>query len=734
MREASIAVVCGLAFARSASDRGLAGSKLKGLPLLARALDPGIGPPTGSGPPSVDEGEGSCGDAPDLWLELRAMLASFHGRPAGSRNGTVGERLAGVHPFSPLLYDLPAEIELRDRVLEEALALLRGAGGRRRESHGEESSCSKSPVTGAVSMAIRSLGDIYEALASGRPNQGERERRRAGRSRRKASGMYYTPDAIVKRIVSGTLGRLVGVKGLGVKDILNLRILDPAAGSGHFLIAAAEYLAQACVARLVREGKVADREPDRSRALGEYRKIVAGSCVYGVDIDPVAVELAKLSLWLFASDPGASLSATSRNVRCGNSLHRFDWAGEFPEVSGGFDAVIGNPPYVSFSGRQKPAGNRWMDRLYPDRERAGKQGARRAGKRAIKPAGWQTLHGLFMLKSMELAGPSGLVSMVVPDQVGHLRGYEPVRSGMLEAGRLLEVRYWGENIFEGVTSPVLTFIIRKRRRVPDAMASPDPEAAMIDRDGNETRFSPEPGGEWYTSPSRKVLLRVSRVHMTLSAFRDPGVHTGNIARKLVLSHPSSRAVPLLEGRQIHPFRCDEPRRWLDLSHRPKKDEYFRVSAEETYRDTDIVLRQTASRPVAARHIHRCHFRNSVLALKVPAGLSVEYLLGVLNSEAAAYLYRAMSFESRQRSFPQIKVGLLRSLPIPDPATAGNRSRVSDIENIVRRIEAINGHDEVPAGEVAEPAGQESGEIPRLMFRLDRLAWSLYGFREPPAAV
>jgi len=687
IREASVAVVCGLAFAWSARDRGLVDSRLAGLPLLARVLD---------------DGEGPSGDEQTLWRELRAMLASFHGGTGRCRDDAPGRRATNICPFSPLFYDLPPELELPDGALGNALHHLRGAHARGSEP----------PAPDHAPMAIRSLGDIYEALVSGSSYGNTRNGPGTSRtSRRKATGTYYTPDVIVRHIVSGALSRLVGGAGvspagepLSVREILNLKILDPASGSGHFLLPAAEYLARACVAVLIREGKIGDEEAELSDAIEEYRKIVARRCIYGVDIDPAAVELAGLSLWLYASDPGAPLSETASHLRCGNSLHRFDWAGEFPAAERGFDAVIGNPPYLSFSGRQKPGGNEWIKQLDPD----------------SKPGGWQTMHGLFMLKSMELAKRAGLVSMVVPDQVGHLKGYEPLRSRMLEAGNLLEVRYWGEDVFEGVTSPALTFIVRKSQETSsDDTESPVEETTVIDRDENTICFSPLPGQEWFTSQSRVVARQMSEIHMVIAGFSDPGVHTGNVARKLVRKQPSAGCVPLLEGRQIHPFRCEEPRRWLDLSYRPGKGEYFRVSPEETYRGTDIILRQTASRPVAARHIHRCHFRNSVLALRVPWSLSIEYLLGVLNSAAAAYLYRASSFESRQRAFPQIKVGLLRSLPIPDPPLRKNRSRVREIEEIVRRIEGTMAPGEVPAGLVSE---------------LENLVWSLYGFRGAQPAI
>jgi hypothetical protein len=177
------------------------------------------------------------------------------------------------------------------------------------------------------------------------------------------------------------------------------------------------------------------------------------------------------------------------------------------------------------------------------------------------------------------------------------------------------------------------------------------------------------------------------LHPTIDAFGDPGVHTGNAAGKLLFSSHRPRWVPLIEGKQVRSFRCDPPRRWLNLGYKPSGGEYFRISDARLYRDTDILIRQTASRPVAARHSRRCHFRNSVLALTAPEGFSVDYLLGILNSDAADMLYRAVAPESRQRAFPQIKVHALKRLPIPDPRLGRNRPVVARIERAVKTIEA-----------------------------------------------
>ncbi|MFH1314372.1 MAG: TaqI-like C-terminal specificity domain-containing protein [Candidatus Eisenbacteria bacterium] len=544
-------------------------------------------------------------------------------------------------------------------------------------------------------LDVREFGTIYETLLEYSPGNSvpvtEFEMRRRGRdSRRKRSGAYYTPENIVRYIISTTLGPLGGGncrsapepgsgRPLSSDEILDLKVLDPAMGSAHFLIETVEYLARAYGAALAREEKRDSKVVD---AMAEWRYLVAERCVYGVDINPMAVEIAELSLQLFAWVPGRPLPFLKSHVKCGDSLcgpGSFDWTSEFPEVAPGetgsarrtpgFDVVIGNPPYVSLSGRQKPRG------MYAALE------GRQKGNAAARPGRWPSLHGDFMTRSLELAREGGLISMVVPGQVGHLPGYGRLRSRMLESGELLEVRYWGEDIFEGVTTPSLTFMFSKR------LSEPGRSALAIDEDGKRTFFRPRGEDEWYSSASRKVCERMQARHPTLKTFSDPGVHTGNVAKRIILKEPGAETVPVLEGRRIHPFCCDSPDRWLDPTYVCREGEYFRMASEEVYRNTDIILRQTADRPIAARHIHQCHFRNSVLALKVEEPFSVEYLLAVLNSDAARWIYAALSYEAKQRAFPQVKIHALRRLPIPDPSAHPNRARADRIIETVCRIES-----------------------------------------------
>jgi type I restriction-modification system DNA methylase subunit len=147
-------------------------------------------------------------------------------------------------------------------------------------------------------------------------------------SKRRSSGSYYTPDNIVQYIVENTLGPLLRGEGrdgdkrnvaLTSDEILDVKVLDPAMGSGHFLVAATEYLSRAYGQARIREAKDKDGVMSDAEFI-RYKRIVAERCIYGVDINPMAVELAKLSLWLFTMGRGRPLSFLNHHLKYGNSL------------------------------------------------------------------------------------------------------------------------------------------------------------------------------------------------------------------------------------------------------------------------------------------------------------------------------------------------------------------------------------------------------------------------------
>jgi hypothetical protein len=171
------------------------------------------------------------------------------------------------------------------------------------------------------------LGSVYEGLLELHPQleqQGSQWQLSYGGgagSDRKTTGSYYTPDALVQELIKSALipvidDRLSKAHGPAEQEqaLLNIKVIDPACGSGHFLLAAARRLAVALAQ--VRAGDDQPSEDDRQHAL---RDVVA-HCIYAVDRNPMAVELCKVALWIEAIDPGKPLSFLDTHIQCGDSL------------------------------------------------------------------------------------------------------------------------------------------------------------------------------------------------------------------------------------------------------------------------------------------------------------------------------------------------------------------------------------------------------------------------------
>ena len=191
-----------------------------------------------------------------------------------------------------------------------------------------------------ANLGERHLGSIYEGLLEHRlalSPQGDL-RLTNDKGERKTSGAYYTPEAWVTYIVSHTLQPLLGALQAGdeadsfAEAVLSLNICDPAMGSGHFLVEAVATLAEAVAThpttaprpQLSSEGlPILDPHGDpvctEQAKLAYWKRRLVEACIYGVDLNPLAVELAKLSLWLETVDR-VPLNFLDHHLRCGNSL------------------------------------------------------------------------------------------------------------------------------------------------------------------------------------------------------------------------------------------------------------------------------------------------------------------------------------------------------------------------------------------------------------------------------
>lgn len=225
----------------------------------------------------------------DRWLaKVMDLLARSKGKGVG--RAFVDYSSLDVRHLGSIYEGL---LEYKLRVADEEMAAIR--------RRGREEWVSASEAEGKKAVERVQPGQLYLAT---------------DRGERKATGSYYTPGYVVKYIVENTLGPLIADKKKDedpIEAILSLKVLDPAMGSGHFLVEATDRLAHALIEAL-------GGSPDAEDDIRWARREVVERCIYGVDLNPLAVELAKLSLWLHTVAEGKPFNFLDHHLKVGNSL------------------------------------------------------------------------------------------------------------------------------------------------------------------------------------------------------------------------------------------------------------------------------------------------------------------------------------------------------------------------------------------------------------------------------
>jgi len=238
-----------------------------------------------------------------LWPALQAIARLAH---RGCRAGTLRVVPFNGRLFAPAAAPLADSLRIDDEVVRDVLLAVttRPAGDRReRISYAD--------------LGVEQLGSVYERVLEYVPARSGRSIVMTPTGRRKRTGTFYTPRAMTEYLVRRTLAPLT--RGASPERILALRVVDPSMGSGAFLVAACRFLASAYEDALVEEGAVTRGDLTAGDRAG-FRRAVAQRCLFGVDANPTAVQLARLSLWLCTLAADRPLTFLDHHLRCGNSL------------------------------------------------------------------------------------------------------------------------------------------------------------------------------------------------------------------------------------------------------------------------------------------------------------------------------------------------------------------------------------------------------------------------------
>lgn len=518
----------------------------------------------------------------------------------------------------------------------------------------------------------QSIADVERLQAQARGEENEQGKKTGTSGRRKRDGVVYTPDYIARFIVNQTLGTHLEEIFVQViaqyaqknsnaaayetikwkrktaeleaweayRDRLKtLRIVDPACGSGVFLVMAFDYM-KAEMSRV--NEKITSLSKNQMGLFDPDSEILTNN-LFGVDVNAESIELAKLSLWVKTAKHSKPLDSLSGNLRVGDSLiedsnfayldHAFTWETAFPDIfaEGGFDVVLGNPPYVRME---------FLKTLKPYLEKRYEVVSDRAD-----------LYSYFYERGLRLLKRGGRLGYISSNTFFKTGSGKPLREYLLKEATIESVVDFGDlQVFEGVTTypAILTM---KRGAAPkghelrfwkvDALPDNNFLATWETAAGTYPQAALGAGSWELENPALRALrAKIRKGHKTLKdVYGSPfaGIKTGYNAAfiltrserdSLVLADPKSTDLlkPILFGTQLQQWKAEAPEKWIiytpktginisdypaiedwlrphktKLEARAAKQKWFELQQpqqkyQSTYEGTKLIYRDIANRP------------------------------------------------------------------------------------------------------------------------------------------
>ncbi|MCY2988722.1 MAG: Eco57I restriction-modification methylase domain-containing protein [Planctomycetota bacterium] len=631
-------------------------------------------------------------------------------------------------------------------------------------------------------LPVEILGTVYERFLGKviRLTAGHQAKVEEKPEVRKAGGVYYTPSYIVDYIVKQTVGRKIEGQSptqlAGGRGKSPVRVLDMACGSGSFLLGAYQYLLDHCLKwylehRPDKHKRAVYQEPRQHewRLTIEERKRILTTHLFGVDIDAQAVEVTKLSLLLKAleGENDATLSLQLRllfhralpnlakNIKCGNSLigsdyltgrfafdneamnvaNAFDWEQGFVDAMkvGGFDCVIGNPPYIRV---------RTFKELYPSQARYLEENYQCATHV------WD-IYLLFFERAAGLVKDNGSISLIVPIQTLHQPNCESLRRYLLSHTHVRELADLSHlKVFEGATVKNCILTCDRidgvdgtiRIRVP---RTPHELADGAVRRWAQSKVHRNPGLSLKVellSPVRDLCDKLRKQSWVLKdlcystfGLRSCAKGKGQGGKeRLVTSHADvKQARPYLEGRNIGRYAVSWTRRFI----RYLPAEMYSPRSPELFETPKIVSQTMLSKPsLVATYDDREFYVEQSLACVVPHGivtntrpkadLPLKFILGVINSNLERFYFASYVIDQA------LGGGLIHATPGSHDKLIVPKASGEAVENMVSLVDSILTLNEQFAG--AKSAAQR-GVIRRHIEATDRhidhLVYRLYGLTD-----
>ena len=594
-------------------------------------------------------------------------------------------------------------------------------------------------------IPVEMLGTIYERFLGDEINLSTRGKVVIDKKPevRKAGGVYYTPQYIVEYIVQNTVGKLLE-NCRTPDDVAKLKILDPACGSGSFLLGAFALLIKwheeyfsANPTKIIEKSdkqyhKLAYLDDNDKTCLTTLMKgRILKNNLFGVDLDKQATELAQMSLYIKCLDglknenllqldlKDALLPSLTQNIICGNSLigsdfiqddffglsvrekHKinpFDWEKNFPFIkeTGGFDAVIGNPPYVKYENLDKNLISYYIDNF-------------NCAKKFFD------IFQLFLEKSFELLKSNYSMGFIFPNLFLKGMNYENSRKFFLDNSLIISIMNYGDGVFENVQMPTCVIIFKKHKF----------EKNFVD---------------YYTILNDKIIKQ--KVDQEIFQNHHFIYGTQNICDKILgnnvlLKDLISITRGLEIGRDKAIDECANSTEILfgeDISRYEIKKISFISNKifkqykkkKEIFLNPKIVIRETGNRITAVYDENKLITNRSLYCIRTDK-INLKYLLALINSNLIQYYYE-YNFKADTDIFPKIRIGQVREIPIKqiDPK---NHDEIAWQERIIELVDRM-----LKANKDKQSATKYESEylekyIENTDKAINRLVYLLYGLTE-----
>ncbi|MEO7415257.1 MAG: N-6 DNA methylase [Opitutaceae bacterium] len=621
----------------------------------------------------------------------------------------------------------------------------------------------KSPYAFAV-IPADILGHIYEQFLGKVIHLTPEHRARVEEKPevRKAGGVYYTPTYIVNYIVAQTVGPLVA--GKTPKQVERLTVLDPACGSGSFLLGAYEFLLAWHLDYYVthdpaawakkKQPPIYETSPNAhgvGRGSGNWllttaeRKRILVNNLYGVDIDAQAVEVTKLSLLLKVLEGEARelqgkqldfhrvLPDLGNNIKCGNSLigsdfyaqadlpefddearikiNAFDWKHEFKPImdAGGFDAVIGNPPYVLLQILEQPEVFAYTSARY------------RVARYKI-----DTYH-LFIERGLTLTKEGGRFGLIVPNTFLRNKHARELRQLILDASEPDVLRLFFYNVFHGASVDTAVFLATRTARPSAAKEVVIIKSTREESVGSEFRQGVK---VWQSHPTRdfeiagapsddRLLARIENACDRLGTFATAyfGIQTHD-RRRFVADERRIGYVPVIDGVHIGRYSLKRGTEFADVSAPAVKS----GGKKTVYAKRRIGVRQIGATPVATMIPSGLYTLNTIYNVFFvrESPLKLEAILGLLSSALIRWYWTCRFFDQK-KTFPKVKKAAILGIPIPQKfETKIHDALVAHVERMLKL------HTDLAAAKSPDQQTRLQRDIAATDRAIDQLVYQLYG--------